>query len=103
MCIRDSPEPDNNIYGPYHSKQIPTNNMGFYSEPELDGMLDAQRSTSDGPEREEIVKNIQKYLRENVPVIPIANTKQVIGIRSNIKGFVPTAAASHFFDKVQIE
>lgn len=97
------PEPDNNIYGPYHSKQIPTNNMGFYSDPELDGMLDAQRSTSDGPEREEIVKNIQKYLRENVPVIPIANTKQVIGIQSNIKGFVPTAAASHFFDKVQIE
>lgn len=97
------PEPDNNIYGPYHSKQIPTNNMGFYSDPNLDAMLDAQRATSDGPEREKIVKDIQKYLRENVPVIPIANTKQVIGIRSNIKGFVPTPAASHFFDKVQIE
>ncbi|MCI9023521.1 MAG: ABC transporter substrate-binding protein [Dorea sp.] len=97
------PEPDNNIYGPYHSKQIPTNNMGFYKDPELDAMLDQQRATSDGPEREQTVKDIQKYLRENVPVVPIANTKQVIGIRSNIKGFVPTPAASHFFDKVQIE
>ncbi|MEY8339281.1 ABC transporter substrate-binding protein [Lachnospiraceae bacterium 62-35] len=97
------PEPDNNIYGPYHSKQIPTNNMGFYNDPELDAMLDAQRATSDGPEREEIIKNIQKYLRENLPVIPIANTQQVLGIRSDVKGFVPTPAASHFFEKVYFE
>lgn len=97
------PEPDNNIYGPYHSKQIPTNNMGFYSDPKLDVMLDAQRVTGDGPEREKIVKDIQKYLRKNLPVIPIANTKQVIGIRSNVKGFVPTPAASHFVDKVRLE
>lgn len=97
------PEPDNNIYGPYHTKQIPTNNMGFYSDPDLDAMLDAQRATSDGPEREQIIKDIQKYLRENVPVIPIANTQQVLGIRSNVKGFVPTPAASHFFDKVYFD
>lgn len=94
------PEPDNNIYGPYHSNQIPTNNMGFYKDPELDAMLDAQRATSDGPEREALIKDIQKYLRKNVPVIPLANTQQVLGIRSDVKGFVPTPAASHFYDKV---
>ena len=63
------PEPDNNIYGPFNSKQIPTNNMGFYSDPEMDKMLEAQRNTSDGPEREQIIKDIQKYLRVNLPVI----------------------------------
>ena len=94
------PEPDNNIYGPFHSKQIPTNNMGFYSDPALDEMLDAQRTTDDGPEREEIIKNIQKYLRENLPVVPIANTQQVVGVRSDVQGFTPTPAASHFYDKV---
>ena len=97
------PEPDNNIYGPYHSKQNPTNNMGFYSDPELDAMLDAQRATDDGPEREKIIKDIQKYLRENLPVIPYANSQQVLGIRSNVKGFTPTPAASHFFEKVYFE
>ena len=97
------PEPDNNIYGPFHSKQIPTNNMGFYKDPKLDEMLDEQRFMTDGPEREKLIKDIQKYLRENLPVIPLANTKQVIGIRSNIKNFVPTQASSHFVDKVDIE
>lgn len=97
------PEPDNNIYGPYHSKQIPTNNMGFYKDPEMDKMLDAQRATSDGPEREKIIKDVQKYLRVNVPLVPIANSQQVLGIRSDVKGFVPTPAASHFFHKVYFE
>lgn len=97
------PEPDNNIYGPFNSKQIPTNNMGFYSDPEMDKMLEAQRNTSDGPEREQIIKDIQKYLRVNLPVIPVANTEQVLGIRSNVKGFVPTPAGSHFFQNVHFE
>ena len=97
------PEPDNNIYGPYHSKQIPTNNMGFYNDPEMDKMLDAQRATSDGPEREKIIKDVQKYLRVNVPLVPISNSQQVLGIRSDVKGFVPTPAASHFFHKVYFE
>ena len=42
--------------------------MGFYSDPEMDKMLEAQRNTSDGPEREQIIKDIQKYLRVNLPV-----------------------------------
>lgn len=77
--------------------------MGFYKDPKLDEMLDEQRFMTDGPEREKLIKDIQKYLRENLPVIPLANTKQVIGIRSNIKNFVPTQASSHFVDKVDIE
>ena len=48
----------------------------------------------------EIIKNIQKYLRENLPVVPIANTQQVVGVRSDVQGFTPTPAASHFYDKV---
>ena len=52
---------------------------------------------------EKIIKDIQKYLRENLPVIPYANSQQVLGIRSNVKGFTPTPAASHFFEKVYFE
>ena len=47
-----------------------------------------------------LIKNIQKYLRENLPVVPIANTQQVVGVRSDVQGFTPTPAASHFYDKV---
>ena len=53
--------------------------------------------------QEQIIKDIQKYLRVNLPVIPVANTEQVLGIRSNVKGFVPTPAGSHFFQNVHFE
>lgn len=93
------PEPDNNIYGPFSSTTIPTSNRSFYVDEKMDEMLNAQRRTPDGPEREKILKDIQKYLRQQVPVVPIANTQQIVGLRADVEGFVPTAAASHFYHK----
>lgn len=97
------PEPDNNIYGPIHSSQIPSNNYCFYSNPELDNLLDSSRYTKDGPEREIIIKDIQKLLRSETPYITIENFEQVAGIRSDVKGFVPTPASNHFVHKVYFE
>lgn len=97
------PEPDNNIYGPFVSTQIPVNNRMFISDPKLDEMLFKQRTMSDGEEREELVKEIQHYLRENNFMITLANTDQVMGIRSNVKNFKPTPAASHFYHMVTFE
>lgn len=97
------PEPDNNLYGPIHSSQIPANNYCFYSNPELDRLLDLSRYTEDGPEREKIIKDIQKLLRSEVPYITMDNAEQIAGVRSNVKGFVPTPAANHFVHKVYFE
>lgn len=91
------PEPDNNIYGPFSSNQIPASNRSFYRDDKMDEMLEAQRAIPDGPEREKIIKDIQKYLRQELPVIPLANPQQIVGVRSNVEGFVPTQATSHFF------
>ncbi len=97
------PEPDNNIYGPFHSDQIPVNNYVFVSDEKLDEMLNKQRAMPDSPEREALVKDVQKYLRENNFMITLANPEQVMGIRSNVKNFKPTPAASHFFHMVTFE
>lgn len=97
------PEPDNNIYGPLHSKQIPVNNTTFYANPELDKLLDASRTTPDSPERETIVKDVQKLIRSEVPYITYANSQQVVGMRANVMGFKPTPAASHFVNNAYFE
>lgn len=97
------PEPDNNIYGPLHTKQIPANNYCYYSNPEMDKLLDASRVTPDSPEREKIVKDVQKLIRSEVPYITYANPQQVAGLRKNVMGFKPTPAASHFVDKAYFE
>ena len=91
------PEPDNNIFGPFHTKFIPVDNKSFYSDPKMDEMLEEQRRLPDGPEREAKIKEIQKYLREVNPVLPIGNAQQIVGVRSNVEGFAPTPAASHFY------
>ena len=96
-------DPDNNIFGPIHSNQIPDNNYCFYSNPELDKLLDAQRVLPNGPEREKAVKDAQKLIRQEVPYITFDNPDQAVGVRSNVKGFVTTPAASHFFHKVYFE
>lgn len=97
------PEPDNNIFGPFHSRQIPVNNYSYYNNPEMDALLEAQRATPDGPEREKLVKDVQKLLRKDVPAVPYANIQQIAGVRSNVKGFMPTPAASHFYHKAYFE
>lgn len=97
------PEPDNNIFGPLHSIQIPANNYCYYSNPELDALLDASRTTPDGDEREKIVKDVQKLIRSEVPYITYANPQQVAGMRSNVMGFKPSPAASHFVHKAYFE
>lgn len=97
------PDPDNNIYGPIHSSGIPGNNYARYSNPELDALLDLQRSLPDGPEREQAVIDAQRLIREETPYICIDNALQAVGIRSNVKGFVITPASSHSLASVYFE
>lgn len=96
-------DPDNNLYGPLHSDQIPDNNYCFYSNPELDKLLDLQRTLPNGPEREKAVKDAQKLIRQEVPYITFDNPDQAVGVRSYVKGFSPTPAASHFYNSVYFE
>lgn len=96
-------DPDNNIFGPIHSDQIPDNNYCFYSNPDLDKLLNAQRALPNGPEREKAVKDAQKLIRQEVPYITFDNPDQAVGVRSYVKGFSVTPAASHFYHKVYFE
>ena len=97
------PEPDNNIYGPFNSKQIPTNNMGFYSDPEMDKNLRRREipvTDRRGSRSSRISRNIcaSTFLLFRLPI-----QSRFFGIRSNVKGFVPTPAGSHFFQNVHFE
>ena len=97
------PDPDMNIYGPLHKDQIPTSNYCFYANDELSTLLDESRSIMDGPERQEIIEEIQQIVYDEAPMLPYANTLQVVGLRSNVMGFTPTAAQNHFVHEVYFE
>lgn len=97
------PDPDNNIYGPIHSSGIPGNNYSRYSNPELDALLELQRSLPNGPEREKAVLEAQRLIREETPYICIDVAKQAVGASAKVKGFIITPAASHSLASVYFE
>jgi peptide/nickel transport system substrate-binding protein len=55
---------------------------------ELTGLLDAARAIPDAKERTAAYLEIQKYLLENVPMIPLMSENNYIGARSWVKGLV---------------
>lgn len=93
-------DPDMNIYGPLYSKNAGLNNYCFYQNEELDQLISATREIADGAEREELFKEIQKHIRKEVPMIPYANTMQVVGLRSDVQGFKVSPAQNHFVNNV---
>ena len=94
------PDPDMNIYGPLHQEQIPSSNYCFYANQHLSDILDESRAIVDGPDRQEIIEEVQQIVYDEVPMLPYANTMQVIGVRSDVQGFVPTPAQNHFVHSV---
>ncbi len=89
-------EPDNNLFGPLHGSMIPASNSVHYNSSEYNGLLTKSRATPNGPEREKLIKDAQKLLRKDVPMITYANLNQIVGTRANVKGFKPSLAESHF-------
>ena len=89
------PDPDYAVYGIFHSSQITGMNKAVYSNPEADRLMDLGRTLKDGPEREKVYHDLQVLLREQAPWVYVENGEQVVGIRKNVKGFVPNPAGYH--------
>ncbi len=97
------PEPDNNIYGPAHSSGIPSTNSEMYSNPTLDKLLDDSRATPDGEERQKIVYDIQKLLRDETPYITISNNINYIGAQNYVEGFTAQPTAYQIYSNIKIK
>lgn len=97
------PDPDNNIYGPLHSDQIPANNSSFYSNKKLDEMLDRSREVADGPDREKLMIEIQQLIREEVPYITFDNPTNLVGVQKYIKNFAVMPTSHQIYNDVVIE
>lgn len=97
------PDPDMNIYGPLHKDQVAISNYTFYVNDHLSSILDDSRSIVDGPDRQAIIEEVQQIVYDEVPMLPYANTMQVVGLRSDVQGFTPTPAQNHFVHSVYFD
>ena len=78
-------------------------NRSFYSNPEVDALLEAARISSDMDERKKLYSDIQVILQEELPTISLFSKFQNAGIQKNVKGFELAPAGHHKLRGVHFE
>ncbi|ENQ5772103.1 ABC transporter substrate-binding protein [Vibrio fluvialis] len=77
---------DNTAYFMYHTgeKWNP-----YDSDPELDKLLESQRSIIDQPKRETILKSIANYTADRALEMPLYSLNAIFGVSKRVKNFTP--------------
>jgi peptide/nickel transport system substrate-binding protein len=77
----------------FHSNQIPPLgfNRGYYSNPEVDRLIDAATRSGDETERKKYYGAAQKLVAEDAPYIPIWNRMNVIVAQRSLDGLYVNA------------
>jgi peptide/nickel transport system substrate-binding protein len=74
-----------------------------YSNPKMDELLKKGRTTNDENEREKIYEEIQDYWAEEVPTVPLVQTRLFLVTRSNIRGVVVSPTLAFYYDSIYKE
>ncbi|GAK12416.1 glutathione ABC transporter substrate-binding protein [Geomicrobium sp. JCM 19039] len=79
---------DYGLYPLFHTDyQGAEGNRSFYSNDELDAMLESARQEIDEDERIAQYREIQEFLREELPMVSIAFQDNLFGVSSNFEGY----------------
>jgi peptide/nickel transport system substrate-binding protein len=90
------PDPEGYTYDTLHSKG--SFNVGGYSSPDSDRMLEEQRATTDPAKRAAQWKDLQRLWAQEVPIIfPYAMRTRFNAWRPNVKGFQAMANSSRIY------
>ncbi|MBN8631469.1 MAG: ABC transporter substrate-binding protein [Rhodobacterales bacterium] len=81
----------------FHSEEAPMFNLGYYSNPAFDKMIDeaAALSGTDRAKAEEMFKAAQRILVEEAAAVFILDTPNIHVLRSDVKGYVDNPAYGH--------
>ncbi|MGL5124013.1 MAG: glutathione ABC transporter substrate-binding protein [Fusobacteriaceae bacterium] len=87
---------DYGLYALFHSSTMGgAGNRSFYSNIEVDKLLDIARASSNPEERVELYKKAQEIIQKELPIYTLAYITQNVGIKNNIKGFKLNPAGHH--------
>lgn len=81
-------DPDNGISPLFHSDNIgDTGNRSFYSNPELDSILEEARQSAEESEREQLYMEAQQILVDDAPAIFIRHGENLNAHGNHVEGF----------------
>ena len=92
---------DYGLFPVFHTENFgAAGNRGYWSNPEVDALLEAGRSSADPSERLQIYGRVQELIVEEVPVIPIRQGMTAMAISPDLHGFVIAPQGHHTFAPV---
>ena len=78
-------------------------NYSFFSDAEVDALLEKGKSLPDGEERAAVYKKVQERIHELAPWVYMYNEETFHGSQKNVKGFVPSPRGYHLLTNVTFE
>ncbi|MBS4040121.1 MAG: hypothetical protein KGZ81_05930, partial [Flavobacteriales bacterium] len=97
-------DPDYGLYALFHSSQHgAAGNRTFYSNAQVDELLDKGRTATDVKEREEAYKQAQEIIRNEAPWIFTWTGENLAGTQKNVQGFKQHPAGHHKLYTVYFE
>lgn len=85
------------------TRGIPENNSTFYSNPEVDRLLDEARVTIDEEERAALYKEALAIIHEDTPMIPLVHSIPVLAGSERVKNYIPHLSTSEPLTFVDLE
>jgi len=91
---------DNTAYFMYHTEEKwnPYDNY-----PELDKMLETQRTITDPAKRELMLKSIARFTVDHAIEMPLYSLNSIYGVSKNVKNFTPAADNRLLFNEVTVD
>jgi len=78
-------------------------NRTFYSNPEVDRLLDAGRMETNPARREQLYHDAQRIIHSEAPWVYVQEDEVTVGIRSNVRGFKASSNEVHPLATVYFE
>ncbi|MEZ4676849.1 MAG: ABC transporter substrate-binding protein [Caldilineaceae bacterium] len=101
VLISGGSDPDDFFYQWHHTGEV--FNLWRYSDPEMDAMLEAGRSTTDQAARQETYYAIQEKLIEDAPLIHIIYRESVMASSAAVQNFTMTGRYDMDFREVWLD
>lgn len=98
--IADYPSMDNFLYPLFHSSEKGNNNMTFYSNPEVDRILEQARSETDDTKRHELYAQAEKIILDDAPIVPIYFYSFARVVQPNVKNYIYSAMGLVPYNKI---
>lgn len=95
-------DPDYFLTSLLHSDSIGGENRSFYTNEEVDQLLDEAKATVDEDERAELYKEAQEIIHEDAPEVYMAHSTPLVAANSSVKNFIPHPSTSDPLGEVEI-